>query len=253
MHGILSISALHIAHLRPAVAGKYHNLAIEHYTSALRLFRSVLNDIRPDNAIPAFILAGLLVSISTAMPQDPSQPVAPPFCATNPLQYFFDTFHLQRGIKQILSKAWHWVNDGVLSPLFALDFNDRQAPLPSQEEAALKIIDEGIRSEAESEAAREIYTEAVLEIRRCFPLEYKDREPLISAWPVIVSPEFFSEMVQKKPIAIAILCYYGTLMDSLKHIWWVGDRGRKLVSATSELLGPEWDDLTKWTTARVGL
>lgn len=253
MHGILSISALHIAHLRSAASGNYHNLAMEHYTSALRLLRTTLNDIRSDNAVPAFLLSGLLVCISSAMPQDPPQPVAPPFCATSPLQYFFDTFHLQRGIKQILSKSWPWVKDGVLSPILNVDFNDSKIPLPSHDETALNIIEEHIRAECEPETEMGIYTDAVRHIRRCFPLESRSRDgqSLVFAWPVIVSPEFFNEMVERKPIAIAILCYYGTLMDALKHIWWIGDRGPRLVSATSELLGPEWETLTNWATVRV--
>lgn len=255
MRGLLAISALHLAHLRPAASGNYHNLAIEHYTSALRLLRTTLNDIHSDNAVPAFLLSGLLVCISSAMPQDPSQPVAPPFCATSPLQYFLDTFHLQRGIKQVLSKSWSWVRGGVLSPIINLDFNDTEASLPSHDEAALNIIEERIPTECESETKRSAYTDAVLQIRKCFPLESRggDRQPLVFAWPVIVSPEFFNEMLEKRPVAIAILCYYGTLLDALKHIWWTGARGRKLVSATSELLGPEWETLTKWATVRVGL
>ncbi|KAK2760415.1 hypothetical protein FQN54_002485 [Arachnomyces sp. PD_36] len=255
MHGLLAISALHIAYLRPESVGKYHNLAIEHYTSAMSLFRIVLDELSPDNAVPAFLLSSLLVCISSAMPKDPTQQLAPPLSSTDPLQYIFGTFHLKRGIKQVLSKSWPWVKDSALSPIFKVEFNDAETRLPSQEEAALSIIVERVEAESESEESKAIYLGAIRELRRCYPFENWDRavQGLVFAWPVVVSAEFFQEMVDRKPLAMAILCYYGILMDASSHMWWIGDGGKRLVSATTELLGPEWERLTKWATARVGL
>ena len=253
MHAILAVAALHLAYLRPASARHYNNLAMEHYTSAVSLFRPVLNGISADNAVSAFLCAGIFTCISFAMPQDPLQPFDLAPSATKTLQQFLHTFHLQRGVKQVLGASWSAVEHGVLTPIFGPDFNDPESALPDLDEAPLRILEDRIHAESGSEDLKTIYVDAVQLIRKCYPFEFKTKQSnaVVLAWPVLISPEFFNEMIEEVPMAIAILCYYGTLLYRLRDVWWARDNGRALVSTTSELLTHDWDGLTKWASLRV--
>lgn len=68
LHGVLAISALHRASLHLDSAPQDTLLGMNHYTSAIGLFRPVIDNVRQENALAAFILSGLLVCISWALP-----------------------------------------------------------------------------------------------------------------------------------------------------------------------------------------
>lgn len=250
MHGILAMSALHLAHVHPSASRRWINEAVHHYTSAVSLFSSVITDINADNAVAAFLLSALILCISYAMPPDPSQSTP---SATEALEHIFGLFRLQRGIKQVLDASRGFFRDSPVSTMLKVPFaND--LPLPADDEAMLQSIEQRVKAEPNIlELLRESYMMAIDGLRKCYPVKGKERDHqnAMLGWPVRVSAEFFDAAVAKKPIAVAILAIYGILLHALKNVWWIGDKGKMLVSASSSLLPPEWEDLVAWVRLRV--
>jgi hypothetical protein len=60
MHGMLAISALHIAHTTPDQREEYSVLSTRHQTAALELFTSRLHNVTQSNC-HAYILVGSIV------------------------------------------------------------------------------------------------------------------------------------------------------------------------------------------------
>lgn len=72
MYGLLSISSLHIARLRPSKAEFYKNLGVQHYSTAMELLTPVLQDHVSGDADAVATFIPLLTSISFAtLPESP--------------------------------------------------------------------------------------------------------------------------------------------------------------------------------------
>ena len=253
MHGILAISASHLSHLHPSSSPRYTNLAMQHYTSAIGLLTSILNNINPENAVAVFLLSALEVLISYATPPDK---------ATESMQHVLDIFRLQRGIRDVLDAGRKWLHDTQLEPMLKPHFNKGDnadaLQLPPEDEAMLRFIEQRIDAEPDLSATlRTAYIAAVRDMRQCYPFESRkqDHEHILLRWPVKVPAEFFAAAVERRTIAVALLAYYGTLLHVLKDVWWAGHKGRLLVSAASSLLplGSEWEGLVRWARKRVGV
>jgi len=253
MHGLLAISAFHLVHLRPAAAEHYTNLAMLHHTAAIGLFRPMLDDIHPENAVPVVAFAGLVVCISFAMSQASHHQPASPSTAMGFVREMVDIFRLVRGVKGVLRNSWSWVENSSVGPLLLLDMGNSADPLGLDAEVAVKSLEARIHVEVETEVLRTEYLDAMQHFRACYPRQYlglRCQGPIL-AWPVLVSDGFLSAVVEGKPIALAILGFYGALLHTLKDIWWVGDIGRQLVAAVCELLPPECECMMKWARQRV--
>lgn len=253
MHGLLAISALHLAHVHQSdvsAASRYTDLAIQHYTAGVGLLGPILNDINDTNGIPAFLLSALIVFISFAIPQPQASP-----SAAETLQHMIDVFRLQRGIRDVLGASRSWVLNSPIAATLRVNFNELSRPLPSEDEEMLRQIAERVETESETAELKEVYVAAIHDLRKCYPFEdtRQNHEGVLLGWPIHVAPEFLNAVVGHNKVALAILAYYGVLLHELRDIWWAENKGRLLVSAASWLLPPEWGQLVRWARIRVGL
>lgn len=258
LHGILALSALHKAHLEPETAQQNTELAMQHYASAISLFRPVLTNIQSDNVVAAFCFSALVVFISWAFPIPEPEPQPGTHDSESSLgpneilQHVVDILRLQRGVRDVISSGRESVRP--LAPMFKLKHNAADAALPTEDEAAMKKLEQRIYSDLESEDLRTVYMEALQQFRRFYPLESSD-DPhvLVRAWPTQLSREFFTAMAERRPLAVVILAYHGALLHGLRDCWWLGDKGRRLVVAASECLPPGYEDVMEWPRMRAGL
>ncbi|KAF4635768.1 hypothetical protein G7Y89_g2316 [Cudoniella acicularis] len=239
MHGLLALSACHLAHLRTEDSEHYSNIAIHHHAEAISIFRPLLNNVDSQTAVPAVAFSTVIGCLSFAMPgisHLQELPSAGPTFVKNLL----DIFRLVRGVKVVLESTFQWVEDSPMAPLLKLKLNDSEEPLEFNAEVAVREIEAKIRSEVHSEEQRLDYLDAVTVFRRCFPrgpFDFEDQDrSLISAWPAMVRDTFFADMLEMKiGFPLVILGYYGVLMHFMSSSWWVKDKGNKLVEAVSKL------------------
>jgi hypothetical protein len=253
MHGLLAASACHIAHLRPDAAEHYINIAVYHHTSAITLYRPLLNDVSQGNCAPLVAFSAMLGFLSLAIPQT-SLPQQDSSTATFLVQNIFDMFGLLRGVKTLLASAWEWIRDTPVAVLLSLPLDEEaSSPLEPGAEATLNSLEARIHTEAESENMKAEYLEALKYFRKCYPCG--DIENLHQgvpfAWPVIVSDSFYKVMMERRPIPMIMLGLWGVMLDKLHNVWWIGNQGQRLVEAVSELLPQGWEEPMKWAKMRV--
>ncbi|PMD28782.1 hypothetical protein L207DRAFT_443499 [Hyaloscypha variabilis F] len=253
MHGLLAISACHIAHLRPAAAEYYIRIARYHYASAVSLYRPLLNHLSQENGAPVFAFSALLACLAIAMPEISHHQPAPPTTAMAYLTNMFDTLGLIRGVKKIVACTWPWIQDTSVAPLLILNLEMFTERLEFDVEVAIRSLEARIRADAECEELKDEYLDAMRHFRKCYPRgKWEDvHQGIALTWPVLVSDGFFAALIEQRPIPIAILGLWGTVLDLLYDVWWVGRKGRRLVEALSELLPPGWESLMKWARMRV--
>ncbi|CZR50170.1 uncharacterized protein PAC_00042 [Phialocephala subalpina] len=224
MYGLLSISSLHIAHLRPSDAEYYRDLGIQHYSSAIRLLKSVLQGLNSGNADAVTTFIPLITSISLATLQEP------PPTATDYLEGVLAKFRSLRVVKNMLQRAWPMLKAGPIGLFLFMDAVEI-ADTAINAEVALKALEWRVHAEVESEHLRTEYLDAVRYLRHSL----RHRVQALT-WPLLVSDNFLHAMAEREPAAIAILGFYGTLLHVLEAVWWVGDKGYRIASAASEIL-----------------
>ena len=242
MYGLLSISSLHIAHLRPSNAECYKNLGSQHYSAAIGLLKPALQGLGSGNADAVATFIPLLTSISFA-----TLPERLPI-ATDYLEVILAKFRSLRAVKDILQNAWPMLETSQIGLFLFMATGRRADPTAVNTDVALEALEWRVHAEVESKPLRAEYLDAVRYLRHS--LQHKVQ---VLTWPLLVSDHFFQAMTEREPAAIAILGFYGTLLHMLEAVWWVGEKGYRIVSAAAEILPPEWKTLMRWASVHVNL
>lgn len=118
MHGILALSALHLAYLQQYKAPRYLRLSDKHQALALKQFRSILAaDINEDVSDALFALSATIsvCSMARACAQAELTPGEPKAMTMEDVsEYFF----LTRGVRDVIHVTYDRVSTGPLSKLF---------------------------------------------------------------------------------------------------------------------------------------
>ncbi len=254
MHGILATSACHLAHLRPEATDHYINIARYHYTSAISVYRPLLNHVSEENCASIMAFSTVVACLAIAMPQISSHEPDPPSSAMAFVTNMFELLSLIRGVKMIVACTWPWIQNTTVAPLLEIDIEMFSDPLPFEAAEAVRSMEERIRAEAECEL-REDYLDAMKIFVKCYPRGSVGNmlQGIVLAWPAMVSDRFFTVMTERRPIPLAILGMWGKVLGMLHDVWWVGNKGQRLVAAVSELLPPAWESTMRWAKIRVNL
>ena len=249
MHGILALSACHLAYLRTEAGEYYGNLAMHHYTAAISLFRPLLDDVDSQTAVPVVAFSTLIGCLSFAIPQSFLRHLASPPTGPEFMKNLLEIFRLVRGVKTVLGSASQWIKDSPMAPLLTIQMEDAEIPLEFHAEIAVREVEAKIRLNIPSEEKRQEYLAAITLFRQCFPRGpfRAQHRALISAWPVMVQDTFFTELLEMKVgFPLVIIGYYGVLMHFMSSTWWIGHKGKRLVEAVFCMLEPKWQDLMSW-------
>ncbi|KAF7908564.1 uncharacterized protein EAF01_004319 [Botrytis porri] len=125
MHGLLNISALHLAFLNPAKRDIYLAPAIRHHDIFLSLYRSELHSITPDNCSAMFICSTLISLCTLAFPICSNKySLSMPSGYSNhqqqqqfdsPIQLSSSLFILLQGASTLVRIYWQWLEDSTIS------------------------------------------------------------------------------------------------------------------------------------------
>ncbi|KAF7933727.1 uncharacterized protein EAE98_003436 [Botrytis deweyae] len=136
MHGLLNISALHLAFLNPAKRDLYLAPAIRHHDLFLSLYRSELHKITPDNCSAMFICSTLISICTLAFPICNKSPLSMPSDYSyheqlqqfdSPIQLASSLFILLQGAFTLVRIYWQWLEDSAISALVTNRFQSCEA------------------------------------------------------------------------------------------------------------------------------
>lgn len=255
MHGILAISALHLARLRPVSAAHFQQLATLHYSRGVSLFRPTLDRVTKENAQSIFAFSSLVVCIALAMPptlQRTSDP-QPPSAGT--LMGVFEVFDLCRSINHVLRLTWHWLLESPLALQLHIKPQKPRSLLAYDDALALDSLGTHIEQHPLSESCKSDYREALSGLRDVYAYSNAaaERMSAILAWPVLVPLAFYQAMSEGEPLSIVMLSFYGALLHDLRDTWWVNGTGMRVVTACSDQLDSPWETAMFRPKQRVGL
>jgi hypothetical protein len=128
MHGLLSLSALHVAHLHPADRSTHLHVASDHHTLALRGLREDMNSICPDNADAVFASATLMFLYAfTTFPKLIDGAAADPAVQKSRI-LGADWIPLVHGIHVVIGPTYEYLKAGPLRSTLSLAHWDEMNP-----------------------------------------------------------------------------------------------------------------------------
>jgi hypothetical protein len=260
MHEILSLSALHLAHVRLNQSTLYRNAAATHHGIALSLFQPQIANLTPENCHACFAFS-ILVSIHAWASQGPNDTFSPFFASkssedSDSIQIPWVKLH--RGSLAVIRAVWPWVETGPLSSVFSpwkgLD-TFQLTPVDPVERKHLNDLAEAWKTHSAyqipvSPECKEVLETTLQTLRRAFSLStYKPEISRLAAmvsWMTLIPEEFLQLMEERVPEALLLVAHYSILLKRLENLWWVKGKAENLLQTIRAALGPEWERWLQW-------
>ncbi|THC98709.1 hypothetical protein EYZ11_001772 [Aspergillus tanneri] len=243
MHGILSLSALHLArmkddHRSPA----YLDTAVAHQNQALAIFRELLGGINESNAKAMFAFAGVVVMYALGFPHPP-EPKDPWACVDELIQVFV----LARGTQQVLHKAVPSIVGSEWETILKLD--DYNNSLPDSARQVIERLHEinnhyGAQDPTHNTA---IYHHTIDILADMIAAIYGGWISVTVAcrWAIRLKPEFVDMVRDRSPLALVILTHYCAVLYDLRECWYVGEWSIRVPKAIWQILDDNWKLLVR--------
>ncbi|KAF7190205.1 hypothetical protein HII31_08536 [Pseudocercospora fuligena] len=253
MHGILALSALHIAFEQPENADKYLRLCDKHQTKALELFRTVLmTDITPDVSTALFALSTTISILSTARScADAAMMQEPQFIGMDQVA---ELFLLTRGIRDLILTCMDWVSAGPLGPMLQGDDLsgrcDTELPSPVQRQFIIleHMLEECCPPEYRLDCEHALRSLEDIYRDISYVARAKDIETQhIWRWMLLAPPDPVRMVTACFPPALIILAHFAAVSLTAQKSWYTRDWGHYVLTGISmTLLGSEMHMYLDW-------
>ncbi|KAL1964527.1 hypothetical protein VTN77DRAFT_6824 [Rasamsonia byssochlamydoides] len=251
MHGILAVSALHLArtHSNPHQRSKYLNSAISHQDQALADYRAQLSDINAENWRAMFVFAGIVTMYAFGYPHPPESEDI-----WAPVEDLCQVLLLTRGMREVLNTTLPWVEGSEFSVVLQLDTSAH--PVPDAVRVALERLYEtnDICAQQMDHHHREAYASAIEQLGIMFG-EFEKETPLVKSvaarWPIKVDGKYFECLQARSPFALVILSHYCLILHRLREYWWLEGWGTRVLRSIWLLLHDRWRQLISWVMEEV--
>ncbi|GLI81206.1 hypothetical protein PoHVEF18_009579 [Penicillium ochrochloron] len=250
MHGILALSALHLARTGPEPSRRaaYLNRAVTHQNQALALFRELLGDINESNAKAMFAFAGIVVVYTFGFPHTPD--VQDPWTCVDDL---YQVLVLTRGVQQVIRSPADYLSHSNFAPI--LQVEEVHARLPDDATATINNLHEanevcGARDQSHE---TEVYTATIDNVAEMLSWVYGGMTASVIAgrWAIKLPPRFLELLREREPMALVMLAHFGVLLQFLKHRWCFDEWCVRVAKAVWMLLDDQWRPLVHW--AMIGI
>ncbi|MCJ1410736.1 hypothetical protein MMC19_004822 [Ptychographa xylographoides] len=240
MHGILALSASHLAHLNPASKPHYNSLATQHYTSALALVRSPLSTINPANAHALFAFSSITAILAFALPSHHK---------FEPIDEVLDVAGLLKGVNAIVQSSWRYLKEGPFAGSLADDLDDDAGTLTPEIESVLHILE----AKSLKEPVPDVFGPTICRLREMFQnVACKGATSRIAMiWLLRLEKPFVDALAERRPLAVAMTGVWAVVLHDLNMYWWANGKARALVAATDSIVGDEWQGVMGWTKKMV--
>jgi hypothetical protein len=246
---MLSVTALHIAYLRPDQSEDYILKAERHHFIALPLIRSGLAELNEDNCHALYACSHLVVKYAFACPQLPGSLVFSSGAGT--LSEFVP---LLRGAFSLHDHCLPWLAAGPLSNIIEKALDPSPSFSESPDDARLAALVPLFSDGSEDSLACH---EALNTLRRVFamiatPSQTMSTKTLIYSWAVQVPQAYMVLMSEREPRAIVILAHYCVLLNMIDSFWFMDGCAARVLSQCRSDLSQQWDPYIEWPFSIVG-
>ncbi|TEA12375.1 Protein RTA1 [Colletotrichum sidae] len=267
-HAILSLAALHLAHMEGSPSSPYVVEATRHHEIALVGFHECVNNLTRENseALLAWSFLNLLYVFSISKQLSHATELSSPRLRKDRL-LGVEWIPMVRGIDAVLGPQYDFLREGRMAGALSLG-NWHELNLENHASDAVDQELCRLRDAWRSSSDAEVYDEALHIMRKCLmyakQFDTMDEETLAQwgfnrAWAgpmafIHFAPQqYFTLLHQRQPHSLILFAYFGAFLHMLDDYWFLEGWGRDIVGAVDELLGSYWQPWICWPIQTVGL
>lgn len=257
MHGVLALSALHLACSRPAQVDKYASLCDKHQASALASYRHILTHITDDVANALFALSTILSISSVARATlRASQMLEPKYISVDSI---CELLYLTRGVREVKEATGDLVNRGPFSVvLFGHERSaDVQVTLSPKMLGLFRLLERMVHDNCADWDQRKLcldslkYLQDVYEATIGRYVAGNLATGTIWRWTAILSYDFIKLVKAEFPPALVITAHFAVLSLLMRDLWWISDYGALAFEGIRVALKGELGECLQWAEEQV--
>lgn len=243
MHGMLALSAVHLATLQPHRKAELVNIAFKAERVALPSFRRYVNHYDQNNVNVVFAFSSFLIIYTLAISglYENENARIPALGGSEPHWLL-----VMRGNVQFLANNWPDISQGPFRDILSTELEHIEYSTNPDDHRLVKLHHILIPNNPEEQRAFESCRDALDELRRVSSLKLIVPGAAIFAWPGRVSNEYLKLVSDRRPQALVILAHYAVLVKKSNLVWYLGNAGEKLLEAINRELDDEWKPYIKW-------
>ncbi|KAI8633220.1 hypothetical protein F5Y19DRAFT_417174 [Xylariaceae sp. FL1651] len=253
LRGILSISALHLARLRPRQADTLVEQALTHHSDASSMALPLITDSSDNNFTPIFYFSILTTIITFARPRAPdnflliSNGVVP------------DWLIIIRGVRGLLESK----GDAILtmSTMDALLYSGMQLneswEQSTQDHEGLQELENNFKTRVSPQKLPALCG-GTRTLKRCFDLYCRNNFPeeermrAVMTWMIKIPDDFVNLLKSHDSEALCVLAFYCVLLKRLEHFWWIEGWGFHLIERIYSTLDEQHRLWIRWPLEEIG-
>ncbi|KAB8606215.1 hypothetical protein FH972_025846 [Carpinus fangiana] len=250
MHGVLAMSALHLAYLQPERSREYLAMSVEHQDVGLAVYRDYMinqSDINYDNVHSVIAYGAFTIAYAFAWP-DRDQPLVEPSPHWRGLMNWAILLRGPGGLGDIMSEKRDWLLQGPMAyqvrPDIPVDEGHYEVPLSPIAELEF-IIDD---SNPNVETLRKVYNLLNEAFHKSRPgtgcIGYKIS---VYRWVSAVPNEYLTLLCQFDPVAMVLLAHICVLIKlASRSSWYMDGAAERTLKVVEELLPLDMRHWMNW-------
>lgn len=259
LHLILALSALHLAHEKPALREQYVQQADENFTFGVKSVTTVLSGLNEDNCQKMYMAAVLICFIYFGRGPRPGEYLI--FSQNGLAEWLV----LMRGVKLILQSYHSKVFSGVLEP----NTDEKEYILTPEMRSELhehtvhtEAVSRLIEQEITDQIKRAMYLSVMKDLLRIMREVYERRSggssgvglmDVLIGWLYRLPEEMVNLLEQKEPHALVLLAYWAVMLLYMESAWFMEGWAEHVLLGISASLGPEFRPWVEWPLRKVRL
>lgn len=253
MHGLLAVSALHLAHLQPSKQRQYYIISTYHQNHAIAGFRNAIPTATQENADSAFLASILIASFAFASAAAKSEDPQEHFTLSDVAEILI----LIRGIEETLAAGItrQWVYEGPLALMLQVPTGPPDDALAKEDMIFLPHLEElhrlvERRAEEMPPHAVVSLNESLHELDTTYEIMMWARpisnSGFVMRWPNVISMNFLALVQDRHPIALVILAYFCAMMHYHEERWFWHRWGARVIDLIKKNLDSDWQKWVEW-------
>lgn len=251
MHGILALSALHLARLRPSDRDRFYDARDKHIERGIALYRIEINSVTSETCHACWAF-----SMTLALTEKPGNR----FSFTN-MRNRLGLVGLMRGGLNVLTPFVAEISQGPLRAIFqSWKARTKELEVLNPSDSA-RLSQVGTYWSAErsnyTEVQAQVLQRGLDELMEFFGLmTSQDIIPGVAcalAWASSFSEELMSMICAQDTGALILLAHFCTMLYRVRDCWWVDGEAEGLLRHVKLLLGPENEHWIRWPLEEVGV
>lgn len=255
LHGLLAISALHLAYLQPSRKASLYAEASLHQNEALTLYQSVTANITSENCNACYAFSTIVIIYAWASSDETGYLCFGNMKSSGTVEWI----KLLRCSYNLILPYFGSMQNGPLMPLLSL-YQPGHSPareISVGDSKKLKSLSRlwAAHNSSLSRVEIDALNEALSLLHEVYELipSYNTQTCPIAAtfsWAVRISDAYITMVIKEQPEALVLLAHYCIVLQQVDKFWWICGMSRHLLDYIRITLDPQWERWIEWPLQR---